>query len=118
MGLGAVAIDQLVPFHCSASGVGAEAEVELPTAKQLVALVHETPFNALDVVPPGFGLAPIDHVEPFHCSTSVAGPEAVVTLPTATQFVESTHATPPRVVSVAAAGTGIDSTDQVDPFQR
>jgi hypothetical protein len=78
VGLGLVRTDQLVPFHCSTSVVVAPkwAEDE-PTAKQLVALGHDTPFSSDWIALVGFGVVTTDQLVPFHCSANVFVADAV-----------------------------------------
>ena len=69
-----------------------------PTAKQVSALGHETPWKMLRVLP-GFGLATIDHAVPFQRSTRVSvgrrkGPRvSSASEPTAKQLVAVAHDT-------------------------
>jgi hypothetical protein len=64
-------IDQLEPFHASISVAPTPPTVLRPTAKQLVALAHDTPVSTALLAPTGFGLATIDPADPFHCSINV-----------------------------------------------
>src|SRR5437867_4039007 len=89
-------VDQIVALERSAN-VCLEAE-ELPTAKQVVALVHRTPLSAAEVVPLGFGLATIAQLVPFQRSTKVFVAELVEELPTAKQLVAVIHDTPLRAM--------------------
>jgi hypothetical protein len=69
-GLGVARIDHVEPFQRSANvllELGVEYE---PTAKQLVALEHDTALRETSVAPIGVGVATIDHVDPFQRSTS------------------------------------------------
>jgi hypothetical protein len=73
-GFGLGTIDQWLPSQRSVSVRGTLPAVKLPTAKQLVALEHDTPFNSVSTET-GFGLETIDQFVPFHRSISVrAGP--------------------------------------------
>jgi hypothetical protein len=61
-GFGAGTLVQLVPFHRWINGAGKPEAVEnRPTAKQFVALVHDTRVSVACGGPGGFGLATIDH---------------------------------------------------------
>ena len=67
-GFGVDWIDQLEPSHSSAN----VPELELPTAVQAFAEVHDTADNPLSDVPAGFGLDWTDQLDPFQTSASVA----------------------------------------------
>jgi hypothetical protein len=71
-GFGLGTIDQWLPSQRSVSVRGGVLllAVELPTATQLVRLVHETPFNSMSTAI-GLGLATIVQLTPFHRSISV-----------------------------------------------
>ena len=69
-------------------------------------------------MPSGFGLATIDHAEPFHCSTSVRCAEPKNTYPTAKQSEAVTQSTPSNELWVANPGCGLATTDHALPFQR
>ena len=114
-GLGAVATDHAVPFHCSTNVVGGSVELvdELPTATQLVGLAQETPFNP--PLPVGFGLAMIDQLVPFHCSTNGTVTEPEVEVPTATQLVGLGHDTPFNAFDDAPSTVGLGRADQLIP---
>ena len=60
-------IDHVAPFHRSIKAV----VPELPTAKQLVVVGHDTSASELSVAPATFGLVLIDHFEPFQRSINV-----------------------------------------------
>jgi hypothetical protein len=118
-GSGIGTIDQLLPFHRSANKPAPPS----PTAKQLVVLAHDTAVKFDCDAPCGFGLTTIDHLAPFQCSTNVlktAFSEAglVAENPTAEQSVEVAHDTPTSTPSVGAAGLGLGTIDQLDPFHR
>jgi hypothetical protein len=104
-GLGVVWIDQLVPFHCSAS----VPVLELPTAVHAVLDVHDTPESG---APDGLGVVWIDQLVPFHCSASVP----VLELPTAVHAVLDVHDTPESQLEVAPDGLGVVWSDQLVPF--
>jgi hypothetical protein len=95
VGLGLGTIAQLVPFHRSTSVPDAED----PTAKQLVALVHDTSYSA----PGGLGLGTIAQLMPFQRSISVPDPE----YPTAKQLVLLVHDTSFKTLSVVPLGLGL-----------
>ena len=78
VGLGLARIDQLVPFQCSTKVLVAELVDLKPTAKQLVAVGHDTPLRLASVEPSvGLGLATIDQLVPSQPSTNVLLPEPV-----------------------------------------
>src|SRR5947207_151593 len=71
-GSGLVTIDQLFPSHCSTNVWIAPLAAKSATAKQLVALRHQTALRAAEYGPsPGLGLAMIDQLAPFQRSISV-----------------------------------------------
>ena len=65
--VGLPTIDHFAPFHRSIK----TAVPELPTAKQLVDVGHDTSASELSVAPATFGLATIDHFAPFQRSINV-----------------------------------------------
>ena len=71
IGLGLGTVDQVVPFQYTISGTRAVNAPEEPTAKQLVALGHDTAANVLGCDPFRLGVATTDQLVPFHCSISV-----------------------------------------------
>jgi hypothetical protein len=72
LGLGVGLIDQVVPFHTSASVWLALPVNEVPTATQYDELTQDTAYRWLSMAPPrGLGDGLIDQVVPFHTSTSV-----------------------------------------------
>jgi len=87
---------------------------KLPTAKQLVMLVHETLARPFEPVP-WFGLVMIDHVAPFQRSISVLARDLVDEPPTATQNLKLEHDTPDRTLAVAPDAFGLATTVQPDP---
>ena len=109
VGLGLGTIAQLVPFQRSTS-------VPLPTAKQLVALVHDTLFSSL--LPQsgglGLGLGAMVQPVPFQRSTSRTPPES----PTAKQLVVLVHDTPRRTLDGTPDGFGLGTIAQLAPFHR
>jgi hypothetical protein len=114
---GLVTIDQVVPFHRSTNVVVDWYAFE-PTAKQLVALVHDTP-RSVGSPCSGFGLPTIDQVVPFHRSINVRGwPLSLRKPPTAKQLVALVQDTPDSKLYIAFAGFGLATTDQLVPFHR
>ena len=65
-----------------------------------------------------FGLAIVDHEEPFHRSMSVRHAPPEPDRPTAKHTVAVGHETPANDASVAPAGFGLATADQVAPFGR
>jgi len=94
LGLGTTV--QVLPSQCSVS-VWKEPYWEYPTAKQFLALEHETPDKTLGVIPCvvrlTFGLGVIDHVVPFHPSMSVRNAPPDPEEPTAKHLVVVGHDT-------------------------
>ena len=74
-GVGLLTIDQRFPSHRSVSVLAHEAVVSFPTAAQLVPVGHEIALKVAKFSPGGFGLATIDHLDPFHSSISVLDQE-------------------------------------------
>jgi hypothetical protein len=97
---------QLEPLNCS---------TDVPTARQLVALVHDTPLKELRVAPIGSALATTDQLEPFHSSTNVVTTPLTSRLPTAKQLVAVPHDTPYKSALLAPIGFGLATTDQLEP---
>jgi hypothetical protein len=63
-------MDQVTPFQSNASS--AVPFASLPTAMHIAADVQDTPSSS-EVDPPAtVGVACIDQLVPFHCSTSIA----------------------------------------------
>ena len=87
-----------------------------PAVKQLVAPEHDTPHRSLDAGPGAPGLATIDQLAPFHCSTSVE--PLADGRPTAAQLVALLQDTLSRRLTAAFDGLGLGTTDQVVPFHR
>ena len=70
-GVGLPTIDQVAPSQRSVSVFVPEpGATYVPTAKQVVALSHDTPASVVRLDPPGCGAGTIDQLVPFHCSTS------------------------------------------------
>jgi hypothetical protein len=109
-GLGLATTVQLVPFHRMVSVRRPFEARKLPTAKQFVVLVHDTPSRSLPDAPGGLGLATSVQVVPFHRSINAP--------PTAKQFVALVHETPRRRVSVLPAGVGLATIVHALPFHR
>jgi hypothetical protein len=86
VGVDAVAIDHLLPFHCSTRPVTAVRPKVVPTAKQRVMLAHAIPVRTAPFAPGTVGIARIDHVLPFQCSIRMVGNAADSTAPTAKQL--------------------------------
>ncbi len=72
-GFGAVLTVQAVPFHTSAKGtpLGAAASSYMPTAMQVLAVLHDTAKRPLFVAPLGFGVVLIVQAVPFQLSARV-----------------------------------------------
>ena len=106
-------IDQLVPFHRSASVSSLFARsVKNPTAVQDLADAHDTARRLLLVAPAGFGVRWIDQLVPFHRSASVMlVPAWLVENPTAVQDLGDAHDTPGRSL-YTPAGLGVCCTIQ------
>jgi hypothetical protein len=66
----------------------------LPTAKQLLALGHDTPLNTVDVEWSGLNTRMSPQLPPFQCSTKLPALGPSVTLPTAKQLLVLGHDTP------------------------
>ena len=88
------------------------ADVELPTATQLVALGHDT---ALSVAPVGFGLETTDQLAPSQRSIATPGygfPKDP-RIPTAKQLVALEHDTPVHGVAEGTNGLALGVIDHV-----
>ena len=113
---GWAAIAQLLPFQRSISVLyGPVMFLRVPTAKQNVALGHETPAKVEILPSVEFGLETIAQVLPFQRSMSVLA-ELVVFhfhVPTAKQLVAAGHDTPDSWLEVAPAGFGLATTDHL-----
>ncbi len=64
-------IAQRLPFQCS-TNVLVRGLDQLPTAKQLVVLGHDTPFRVAYVNPIGLRLCMISQLPPFQRSTRLS----------------------------------------------
>ena len=112
VGLGLMTRAQVVPFQRSTNDLTTvELLTKEPTAKQLVAVGHETPLKL--VVPEGLGLATIDQVVLFHCSASDFWVVPLEEEPTAKQLVVVGHDTPFKTVEVDPARLGLATIDHV-----
>jgi len=120
VGFGLPTIDQAVPFQCSASVLPVPVRKFWlsPTATQSLVLAHATPLRSEFGRAVGFGLATIDQLDPFQCSTSVcaASPFAVWALPTAKQLSVLGQATSFRNEAGWVA-SGLGTIDHRDPSQ-
>ena len=121
-GLGLATIDHLAPSQRSTSVLLADDDVEeLPTAKQLVVVGHDTSASELPDALAALGLATIDHVAPFQCSISVfviwVG-ENASTEPTAKHDVTPRHETELSVGWLLLVRSGLATIDHAVPFQR
>ena len=118
-------MDQVVPFHCSASALRFSplSSVEYPTATQLDEDVQLTLCKMAPATPSpvGVGVETIDQADPSQCSASVAvglplPPDSSSTVPTAQQSDPLRHETP-KNAPPSLAGSGDATRVQVDPFQ-
>ena len=93
VGLGLLTIDHVLPFQRSTSVFAAVSVSSMPTAKQLVAVGHDTParstMSAADVLAGGT----IDHFVPFQCSINAVSASSPSTEPTAKQLVAARRTT-------------------------
>jgi hypothetical protein len=86
----------------------------LPTAKQFVALVHDTAESWLDDALDGFALATIVQLVPFQrWIRAVTDPELPVKSPTAKQLVVVAHDTLTRWAFGGPGGLGLATIDHV-----
>jgi hypothetical protein len=109
---------QLTPFHRSTSvWPPFPSPLPVPTAKQLVTVVQDTPERPLKDAPGGLGLAAIDQLVPFQCSISGRAPELLKSWPTVKQLLALIHDTAEREFSVVSEGLGLATMDQLVPFQ-
>ena len=67
---------QLLPFQCSLSATAVPPRNAFPTAKQLLMLGHDTPFNTVETEPAGFGLEGAVHAGPALAGDAVGDHEA------------------------------------------
>jgi hypothetical protein len=93
-GFGGSWIDQVEPFHASASAKVSVPLLYEPTAMHAVDDVHATWLSCEVVAPPGFGVVWTDQLEPSHVSASVTVLVPSKYEPTAMQAVEDVHDTP------------------------
>ena len=113
---GVVAMVHVVPSQASASVALPATGLEYPTAEHEVMLKQSMPCSWLLAVP-ALGLATIDQLEPFHCSTSVWYTVVPKPWPTAVHQALPMHETPVRSTLVWPSGFGVDTTAQAVPFQ-
>jgi hypothetical protein len=64
-------IPHALPFQCSVKVLISVLVAKMPTAKQLLALGHDTLESPDCSALLGFGLGSVDHALPFQCSISV-----------------------------------------------
>ena len=114
--LGFPTTDHFEPFHRSI-----KVAPELPTAKQVVVVGHDTSASELSVAPGTFGLATVDHFEPFQCSISVfvidEWAEKTSMEPTAKHDFAARHETESRVGWLVLVRSGPATIDHAFPFQ-
>jgi hypothetical protein len=116
-GFGLGTIDQLPPFQRSIKVLVVVLVEDEPTAKQLVVLAQDTPFNVATMFAGSMtGLGWVDHAVPFQRSKSglIAAPPK--TSPTAKQLVVDGHDTPSNSLREAPVGGAV--IDHAVPFQR
>jgi hypothetical protein len=112
-------ITQLVPFHRCANVRQLFAAMYVPTAKQFVALEHETAFRIVELAPAGLGLGITDQLPPFHRSIKLFVVVPVEYEPTAKQVLTLAHATPFREATMLAGSTlGLGWVAHAVPFHR
>jgi len=113
VGFGDATVDQLTPFHRSinTSVVESDTFVEEPTAKQSVAVGHDTPFNE-SYTPVGLEVATTVQLVPFQCSANAASFD----VPTALQSVTLGQDTCRSWLCDVCETSG--ATDQRVPSQR
>jgi hypothetical protein len=107
------AIDQVDPFHSTTE----PPRPASPTARQNVALVHETlrSPDARLLKNPSVGEESV-HVVPFHISMTDDGGTPPPQLPTAAQNVVLVHETALRLVATPGPTFGAATTDHTEPF--
>ena len=111
--------DHVAPSHRSTSVCVKAPTTDEPTARQLVAVAHETADNSLVVAPGIVGSAATDQVEPFHCSTNFCGVSKSVTEPTAKQLVLAGHEMLDRRLETGSSGRlALTTTFHFAPSQR
>ena len=83
--------DQVVPFQLSTNTPipYSAGPFDQPTALHDDVLAHETPFSSPSKPPGAFGVAAIDHAEPFQCSINADEVESDHVSPTIVQFVRA-----------------------------
>jgi len=95
-----------VPFHRTVNVC--EVGPSEPTAKQLVALTHDTLASAVSS-PPGLGTVTSVHFAPSQCSIRLK--------PTAKQLVALEHDTLASELGYCDGRFGLTTIDQLDPSQ-
>jgi hypothetical protein len=87
---------------------------------QAVLLVHDTDDKYVPVLPRGVALGAIDHLEPFHRSTSgtVGDDVAARLVPTAMQLFGLVHETATRALATVCCFVGLGTTRQPVPVHR
>jgi hypothetical protein len=95
-GLVVVMVDQVEPFHRSASVWYSPPVYVRPTATQNAVDVHDTPVSSVSAA--GLVVVMVDQVEPFHRSASVwnSAPPLIAREPTPTQNAVDVQKTPCR----------------------
>jgi len=113
-----------VPFQCSAKVTGVlRPLIELPTAMQAEADVHDTAFRAVrwkaNCGIGGLGVGWMVHRVPSQCSASdTKSPELFWEPPAATHAEGEVHDTAFRKLNCASEGLGVRWICQVVPFHR
>jgi hypothetical protein len=111
--------DQLAPFHRCTKNDIPTGPLNVPTAVQAVAELHDTPLRTLYVAPGELGLVWIDQLVPFHRSAKVTTlPARLWKYPTAIQAVGDVHDTALSWPDVAPVGLGVGCIVQLVPFHR
>jgi hypothetical protein len=106
--------DQLLPSHDAT-----DALVNEPTAKQLVALGHDTSVRPVELALSASEFATMLQLVPFQCSISATADDKKSALlePTAKQSVGLAHDTPLSCAIEVASGFGLVTADQALPSQ-
>lgn len=118
-GMGVGWIFQLEPFQRSANDRSVSKLVSyVPTAVQLVAVVHATPYKE-STPRTGLGVGWTFQLLPFQRSASVTSPPLLPDAPTAVQAVADVQLTPSSLAPVAPVGRGgVGWIFQLVPFHR
>jgi hypothetical protein len=94
-----------------------ELSLVLPTAAHDVALLQDTLSRSAKLAPAGFFVGLTVHVEPLSCSAStLLAPVCEEYVPTAMQAVAELHETESNSLDPVPDGTGVWTTDQVEPL--